>query len=97
MSFDDLLMELKGQKSAQEESGRIALDKLLNGSFMRKHSSFASFQEFLENGNFHAETQEELNKIPDELLDRHVSRQTDFKDWKTMLEQANADYAANNG
>ncbi|OZB94417.1 hypothetical protein [Paenibacillus sp. XY044] len=96
MSFDDLLLELKGQKSAQDDTGRIALDKLLNDSFMRKYSAFASFQAFLEKGNFQAETHEDMNKIQGELLDRHVSRETDFNDWKSMLDQANADYAANN-
>ncbi|GAB6927924.1 hypothetical protein JCM10914A_19070 [Paenibacillus sp. JCM 10914] len=94
MSFDDLLMELQGQKAAQEDPSHVSLDKLFNESFMSRHSSFTSFGEFLQKGNFQADTHEDIDKIPDELFDRHVSRETGFKNWKSMLAQAEADYAA---
>lgn len=94
MAFEDLLKELQGQKTIQEDPDHIALDKLFNESFMSKHSAFNSFEAFLEKGNFQVETHEDINNIPDELFDRHVSRETDFADWKSMLDQANADYKA---
>jgi hypothetical protein len=93
MSFDELLKELQGQKTLQEDPNHISLDKLFNESFMSKHSSFNSFGEFLEKGNFQAQTQEDIHKIPDELLDRHVARETDFPNWKTMLDTATMEYA----
>jgi hypothetical protein len=55
---------------------------------MRKHSSFKSFGEFLEKGNFQVNTQEDINNIHDELFDRHVARETDFDNWKSMLDTA---------
>lgn len=94
MSFDDLLKELQGQKSVQEDPDNISLEKLFNESFMRKHSSYNSFGDFVVKGNFQVETHEDIDNIPDELLDRHVSRETDFPDWKSMLAQAKADHAA---
>lgn len=94
MSFDDLLLELKGQKTVQEDPDHVALKELFNAAFMRKHSSFSSFEEFAEKGNFQIETYEDIDNIPDELFDRHVSRETDFADWKSMLDQANVDYKA---
>jgi uncharacterized protein YcnI len=69
------------------------LDELFNESFMSKHSSFKSFGEFLEKGNFQVETKEDINNIPDELFDRHVARDTDFADWKSMLDTATMEYA----
>jgi hypothetical protein len=90
MSFDDLLKELQGQTTTTED--RISLDELFNESFMSKHSSFKSFGEFLEQGNFQAKTQEEINNIPAELFDRHVARVTDFDNWKSMLDTATKDY-----
>jgi uncharacterized protein YcnI len=93
MSFDELLTELQGQKTIEEDPTHISLDKLFNESFMSKHSSFKSFGEFLEKGNFQVETKEDINNIPDELFDRHVARETDFADWKSMLDTATMEYA----
>lgn len=97
MSFDDLLKELQGQKTIQADPNQPSLDQLFNEPFMRKHSSFKSFGEFLEKGNFQAETQEDINNISDELFDRHVVRETDFANWKSMLDAATKEYADKNG
>lgn len=94
MSFDDLLKELQGQKTIQEDPNHVSLNKLFHESFMSKHSSFKSFGEFLEKGNFQAATHEDIRNIPDELFDRHVARETDFADWNSMLDTANKEYAA---
>lgn len=88
MPFDELLKELQGQKTAQEDPNHISLEKLFNASFMRKHSRVGSFAEFLQKGQFQAETREDIQNIPDELLDRHVARETEFADWNAMLETA---------
>ncbi|BFH60663.1 MULTISPECIES: hypothetical protein [Paenibacillus] len=92
MSFEDLLKELQGQKMVQEDPDHVPLNELFDASFMRKHSSFNSFGEFVEKGNFQIETYADIGNIPDELFDRHISRETDFADWKSMLDQANAEY-----
>ncbi|MCZ8515457.1 hypothetical protein O9H85_24225 [Paenibacillus filicis] len=93
MSFDELLKELKGQKTIQEDPNHISLSELFNESFMSKHSSFKSFGEFIEKGNFQVKIQEDINNIPDELFDRHVVRETDFANWKSMLDTATMEYA----
>jgi hypothetical protein len=92
MSFDELLVELQGQKTYQEDPNHLSLDKLFNESFMSKHSSFKSFGAFVEKGNFQVKTQEDIKNIPDELFDRHVARETDFANWKSMLDTATAEY-----
>jgi len=94
MSFDELLKDLQGQKTNQEDPNHISLDQLFNESFMNKHSRFNSFREFLEKGNFQVNTQEDINNIHDELFDRHVVRETDFANWKSMLDTANVEYAS---
>lgn len=95
MSFDELLKELQGQKTIEEDPNHISLDKLFNESFMSKHSSLKSFEAFLEKGNFQVKTHEDIRNIPDELFDRHVARETDFADWKSMLDTATMEYAGN--
>jgi hypothetical protein len=88
MSFDELLKDLQGQNTAVEDPNFISLDNLFNESFLSRHSSFKSFSEFMEKGNFHGTTHEEINNIKGELFDRHVARETDFSDWETMLAAA---------
>ncbi|WP_175532917.1 hypothetical protein [Paenibacillus catalpae] len=92
MSMEDLLKDLQGQKNMQEDPNNISLDKLFNESFMRKYSSSNSFAAFLEKGNFQATTQAEIKNLHEELLDRHVARETKFNSWKSMLDTANSEY-----
>ncbi|UNK21207.1 hypothetical protein MNQ98_05780 [Paenibacillus sp. N3/727] len=93
MSFDELLMDLQGQRTIQDDPNHVSLDDLFNETFMSKHSSFNSFGAFVEKGNFQVQTQEDINNIPDELFDRHVARETDFADWKSMLDTATKEHA----
>lgn len=95
MSFDDLLKDLQGQRTVQEDPHYVPLDKLFNATFLSKHSSIHSFGELMEKGNFQATTREEINNILEELLDRHIARETDFTDWHSMLDAATKEYAAN--
>ncbi|THF72803.1 hypothetical protein [Cohnella fermenti] len=92
MPFDELLKELQGQKTAQEDPNFVPLAKLFNEAFMRKHSKLDSFAEFLTKGNFQVETREDIRNIPDELFDRHVARETDFANWNAMLEAATKEH-----
>jgi hypothetical protein len=93
MSFDELLMDLQGQKIKQENPNYTTIQDLFNESFMIKHSSFKSFDEFVENGNFQVKTIEDVRIIPEELFDRHVDRKTSFSSWKSMLATANMEYS----
>jgi hypothetical protein len=93
MSFDELLKELQGQETIEEDPNFISLEKLFHESFMSKYSSFTCFGEFLEKGNFQAKTHEDINKISGELFDRHVARETNFPDWDSMLATATMEYA----
>ncbi|GBF75547.1 hypothetical protein PA598K_03964 [Paenibacillus sp. 598K] len=92
MSFDDLLKDLQGQKTIQDDPSQPSLEKLFPASFMRKHSKFSSFQELQEKGNFQADTLQDMDKIAGELLDRHIDRETDFPDWQTMLDTAKREF-----
>ncbi|MBH5319889.1 hypothetical protein I6N90_18990 [Paenibacillus sp. GSMTC-2017] len=93
MSFEDLLKELQEQKANKDDSAEATLERVFNDSFMSKNSVCKSFQEFLEKGNFQAWTHEDINLIPEELWNRHVARETNFADWKSMLETANSEFA----
>ncbi|RKP46766.1 hypothetical protein D7Z26_24500 [Cohnella endophytica] len=97
MSFDELLKDLQGQKSIQEDPNHISLDELFNESFMSKHSTCKSFEEFSEKGNFQIKTREDIANVLEELWDRHVARETNFANWQSMLDTANAELPAKKG
>ncbi|OAB33035.1 hypothetical protein [Paenibacillus glacialis] len=92
MSLEDLMIDLQGQKTNQEDPNQISLEDLFNETFMSKYSSYKSFEEFLIKGNFQVNSEEDINNLPDEFFDRHVNRETKFADWKSMLETANKEY-----
>lgn len=94
ISFDELLLELQGKKTIEDEPSQVPLEKLFTEAFMSKCSSFKSFDEFLEKGNFTAKSHEEINNIHGELFDRHIVRETTYDSWKSMLDHANREYAA---
>lgn len=95
MTMEELMNELQGQKTYQEDPNHISFEKLFNEAFMSKYSNYKSFDEFLTKGNFQVKTEEDVADIPDELFDRHVVRETKFADWKSMLETANREYVRN--
>nr|WP_205699996.1 hypothetical protein [Cohnella luojiensis] len=94
MSFEELLLELQGKKTVEEDNKLVSLDLLFNEAFMSKCSSFKSFDEFLQKGNFAAKSHEEINNLHGELFDRHVVRETSFENWQSMLDAAKMEYAA---
>lgn len=94
--FDKIQKELKKtEQAAQELDGEhsVSFGELFDQSFMKKHTTFNSFKEFLSAGSFNAETDEAFDAIPDADLDNHVSTSTKFKDWEDMLDTASEDYA----
>jgi hypothetical protein len=95
ISFEELLKELQGGKANEETPDHVPLETLFNEAFMSQCSSFKSFEEFMAKGNFAVKTHEDIGNIMEELFDRHVARETTFTNWKSMLDKANADYAAN--
>jgi len=92
ISFDELLIELQSAKSNEGIPNQVSFETLFHENFMSRYSSFKSFNEFLRKGNFEFLTLEDVNNIPEELIDRHVDRETDFGNWRSMLDKANEEY-----
>lgn len=91
--MEELLKDLQGQRTFQEDPNHVSLDKLFNEAFMSKYTNFDSFLAFLEKGNFQVYSHEDIKNLHEELWERHVARETRFADWKSMLDTANAEYA----
>lgn len=94
-------MEITGFNGLQKELDRIAkkadkvsrdsqvsFDELFTSSFMRKYTSFSSFDELLRAGNFNVQSQQDFENIPDALFDRHIAATTKFRRWEDMIKEA---------
>ena len=93
--FDGLQKELKRmQRAAKELEGthEVPFSELFVPAFMRKYSTFTSFDELLEAGGFHAETSEEFEAIPEAPFDEHIAKTTKFHNWQEMLDTATEEY-----
>lgn len=89
--LDEFRRELKQiQKNANELSGEneVSFDELFSTQFMSKYTSFKSFDELLEAGSFVVNSKEDFEKIPDDLFDDHIAKNTNFDDWESMQEEA---------
>lgn len=93
--LDKLQKQLKNiERAAKElEKGEnVSFDVLFNPSFMRKNTQFNTFEDFLTDGNFVVNSQEDFEAIPDKDIDDHVSKTTKFNNWQEMLDTAATEY-----
>lgn len=84
-ALDDInhrVEELKGEHT-------LPADELFPSAFMREHTSFETFDAFLEAGGFEVGEEQNLEEVvSEEALDVHVQETTAFDDWAGMREEA---------
>lgn len=70
----------------------IEFNKVFNISFMRKYTNYKTFAKFLTGGKFNITCQKDFEELPEDLMDKHVSKNTQFKTWQEMLDFATDKY-----
>lgn len=93
--LDQLQRDLrKMQQNARKLSGNrsVSFDKLFTAAFMRKYTKYSSLDALLEAGGFHASTNKEFEAIPEKELNAHIAKNTKFKSWEAMLDEATEQY-----
>lgn len=70
----------------------IEFDKVFNISFMRKYTNYKTFAKFLTGGKFNITCQKDFEELPEDLMNKHVSKNTQFKTWQEMLDFATDKY-----
>lgn len=70
----------------------IEFDKVFNISFMRKYTNYKTFAKFLTGGKFNITCQKDFEELPEDLMDKHVYKNTQFKTWQEMLDFATDKY-----
>lgn len=62
--------------------------ELFTSDFMRHYTQYESIDELLSSGGFVVNSEEDYEAIPDEAIDAHVRKTTNFLSWKEMLTEA---------
>lgn len=75
---------------ANTSSGRLT--EIYSDSFFQKNTSFQSFQAFLEKGGFTINTEEDLDKIEIEDLDKFTSENTKFENFEKLQKEVLAEF-----
>src|SRR4051812_34038089 len=87
--FDDLEKLLKGiQKKVENAGGEVSFTELFNPKFMTTFTNFSSIDEFLDESPFEIHSQEDLENIDENELDKYISETTRFSSWEEMKGKA---------
>ncbi len=89
--LDDVMRKLDRLASnAQTLHGKhqIPLQDILTSEFLQKHTPFQSVQEMFDKSQFKITSKEDLEAIPEELLDAYIKANTKFSTWNDMLTAA---------
>lgn len=76
------------------ESQLVPDSALFTSSFMQQYTKFESYDAFLDNSGFDVSSQESMDAIPGEEMDKYVAENTDFDSWEEMQGQAVDEYLA---
>ncbi|MDF2504756.1 MULTISPECIES: hypothetical protein [Clostridium] len=88
------LDSIKNRLIQLEKNDSVSYNNLFTTSFMKKHTKFSSFNEFLKSGNFIVNSINDFKAIPDREMDSYVRRISNFSSWQNMLDSAVKDYTA---
>ena len=72
----------------------IPYDVLFSTSFMKRYTPYSTKIELFEAGGFKFDSNEEFENLPEEKLDQHVSKSTNFNSWSEMLNKAGEHWLA---
>jgi hypothetical protein len=96
--MSNLTLNLEGLQRLEQNltslRGRqqIPAPELFHSDFMRRCSSFASFDEMVDKSHFTVESAEDFEAIPESDWDSYVRATTTFPSWEAMLQQATVEW-----
>jgi len=78
-----------------ETKDQIYFNDLFTPEFMRLYTQYDSIEKLLSSGGFEVRSAEDYESIPDEAIDAHILKTTNFHSWKEMLTEAIESYTGN--
>jgi len=95
--IDDTIEDLQDLQAAAEEldgDNSVPMEEMFPPEFIREHTEFESFEEWLEGSQWQVDSQEDFEDIPDGPFDDYVAETSDFDDWDDMFGTAGREWAA---
>lgn len=98
ITFDGLeevsnALEQLEQKAGEMCNGaEVSFGELFTESFMVEFTDFLSIDDLFEAGGFRVDSNEDLDAIPEDVLNAHISKVTRFDSFQAMLNEAGAQY-----
>lgn len=92
--LDDLIDSLQDVQEKVEslDGNEIPLEDILNPRFMKRHSKAVSLDDFFKQGGFSITCDNDLDSIPDDVMDKYVAESTDFNTLNDMIDAATDEY-----
>ena len=95
--IQDMLKNREKKIKEIGESGEIPLDEIITTEFMKKHTKYDNFADFIISSKLvppdtEIITNEIFETIPDKEFDDYIADNTPFKSWNEMLETAFDEY-----
>ncbi len=69
-------------------NNNISFNILFSDKFMRKYTTFNSFNEMTKKSGFKLETEEDFERISDNELDLFIKNNSSFNSWEDMIQEA---------
>ena len=69
-------------------NNNVSFNILFSDKFMRKYTTFNSFNEMIIKSGFKLETEEDFEKISDNELDLFIKNSSSFNSWEDMIQEA---------
>jgi hypothetical protein len=93
VTFDDSgLRRLERNLKALEQSQEVSFAELFTPAFIRRTTSFLTFEALLDASGFRVESAEDFAAIPDAEWDTFIAGNTSFANWAEMRETAAAEW-----
>jgi len=86
--LEDALNSISTDMANLSRDNRVRIEELFDQSFMEKFTQFSSIEQFFENSEWDIESVDDVEDIPEELLDNYVLENTKFSSWSHMMNMA---------
>ena len=78
-----------------EAEQTVPLTDILTDSFIQKKTPFLNLTDLFDKAGFKVETNEDLEAIPDEIIDKFIQANSEYKSFQEMLGSAGKEYMSN--
>jgi hypothetical protein len=78
----------------QQDPDRIALDQIVNDSFISKNTNFDSVKDMVQKSGFHVKDLVDFDGVQIDKIDEFVKNNSRFGSWEELLHKAAEDFSA---